>query len=95
MYTIKKITNKTNDLAHNMSTELFYGLGSEIIELFTDMIKLFEKIEKWWIREIEIPISGDFITEEYDHIDWDGVTSLNLEMLKIMLILQLTILTNI
>ncbi len=80
----EKITDKRNQLAHNMSELIFNGLEADIIDLFTDMIKLFEKIEKWWIKEIEIPISGDFTVKEYENIDWDGVTSLNFAMLKIM-----------
>ncbi len=80
----EKITDRRNQLAHNMSELILNGLEADIIDLFTDMIKLFEKIEKWWIKEIEIPISGDFTVKEYENIDWDGVTSLNLTMLKIM-----------
>lgn len=80
----KKITSMRNSLVHEMSNKLFEGLSNDVFELYIVMIELFEKITKWWIKEIEISISGDFTAEQYENILWDEVTSVNLEFLKIM-----------
>ncbi len=80
----KKITSMRNSLVHEMSNKLFEGLSNDVFELYIVMIELFEKITKWWIKEIEIPISGDFTVEQYENILWDEVTSVKLEFLKIM-----------
>lgn len=61
---------------------LYKGIPESDIVIYTEMIKLFSKIDLWWIREIELPTSGEFTAEQYDDIDWDGVTSLNLQFLK-------------
>ena len=37
-----------------------------------DLLSLYRKITKWWIVEIEIPISGDEVPDGYDA---DSVTS--------------------
>lgn len=79
-----KLTDKRNEFTHNMSTLIFEGLETSVIDLLTDMITLYEKIEKWWIKEIEIPTNPDITPEQYDTIDWDEIESMNIVMLKIM-----------
>lgn len=79
-----KLTDKRNEFTHNMSTLIFEGLEISVIDLLTDMITLYEKIEKWWIKEIEIPTNPELTPEQYDTIDWDEIESMNIVMLKIM-----------
>ncbi|NFI02822.1 hypothetical protein FC959_00120 [Clostridium botulinum] len=80
----KKITNKRNELVHDMSEILFNGLDEEVVILFGDMMELFKKIEKWWIKEVEVPISGEFTADEYEKIDWDSVEYSDLMMLRVI-----------
>ena len=80
----EKITDMRNKIVHEMAEAVFSGIDNEVIELFDIMISLYEKIEKWWVREIEIPISDNFTEEQYENIDWDNVCSMRLHMLKIM-----------
>lgn len=80
----KTITNTRNTLTHNMANKLFEGVNDQMVESFISMIRLFEKIDKWWIMEIEIPTSGQYTAEEQQSIDWNQVTSVNLEFLKII-----------
>ena len=35
-------------------------------KLFGDMLEIYNKIDKWWINEIEIPIVGNDRPEDYD-----------------------------
>lgn len=53
--------------------------GDKIAVQFALMYALFCKIEKWWINEIEVPISGDFLLGEYDP---DGVMSGHMMVLE-------------
>ena len=78
----EELTNMRNKLAHEMSKMLLEGFPEIIYELYVDMINLFNKIEKWWVIEIEIPINPPDIPPE--DICWDEITSLNIEFIKIM-----------
>lgn len=79
-----KITDMRNVLVHNMSSTLYEGLPDDIEELYLTMLRLFEKITKWWICQIEIPTNPDINPEKYENVSWDEVTSVNLEFLKII-----------
>ncbi|MDR2570365.1 MAG: hypothetical protein LBD23_08735 [Oscillospiraceae bacterium] len=80
----KELTDMRNSLAHNMTTMLMEGFPGNIFELYISMIQLFEKIEKWWICEIELPTDPEITEKMYDSINRDEVTSLNLEFIKVM-----------
>lgn len=48
-----------NKIVHEMLTTITEG-GDGLYEQFVLMYGLFCKIEKWWILEVEVPISGEF-----------------------------------
>lgn len=77
-----EFTNTRNKLAHEMNRMLIDGFSEEIYKLYAEMINLFSKIERKWIIDIEIPINPPDIP--YEDINWDGITSINLEFIKIM-----------
>ena len=66
---------------HELAAVLLEGLPADDIELLFELLNLYEKLVKWWINEIEIPISGEYLPEEYDA---SGVTNLALEIFRIM-----------
>jgi len=80
----KTMTDLRNVLSHELLGKLVEGLPENILDVYFDMIALFEKITKWWIMEIEVPTSPDFTPEQYDEIAWEGVTSVALEFIKMM-----------
>lgn len=80
----KQMTDLRNTLSHDLLTKMLDGLPDSIYDVYFDMINLFEQITKWWIREIEIPTNPDISMEQYNDIDWDAITSVNLEFIKIM-----------
>lgn len=45
------------------------------------MLRIYNKLDKWWINEIEIPTSADDIPEDYDR---DGVCGGQALMLSII-----------
>lgn len=78
----EELTNMRNNLAHEMSQMLFDGFPDNIYQLYVDMIELFEKIEKWWVINVEMEINPPDIP--YENIDWNNITSVNIQFIKIM-----------
>lgn len=57
---------RRNDITHELLKNLSLGFHEKDMELFIDMVHLYQKIDNWWINEIEIPTSTDEIPEDYD-----------------------------
>lgn len=70
-----------NNMAHQMLTFIADG-GSKVVGQFASMYALFCKIERWWIMEYELPISGEYTPDE---VDPSGVMSGNMMVLTIIL----------
>ena len=64
-----------------MLKNLNVGFCEEDAQLFADMLRIYNKLDKWWINEIEIPTSADDIQEDYDR---DGVCGGQALMLSII-----------
>lgn len=64
--TYQLIRQRRNDITHELLKHLSIGFHQDDIELFTKMLNLYRKLDKWWINEIEIPISAENIPEDYD-----------------------------
>lgn len=79
--TYQKIRKRRNDITHELLKNLNAGFGEEDAQLFADMLRIYNKLDKWWINEIEIPTSADDIPEDYDR---DGVCGEQALMLSII-----------
>ena len=66
------IRKRRNDITHELLKNLSNGFNEGDAQLFTEMLRIYHKLDKWWINEIEIPISADKIPEDYDR---EGVCS--------------------
>ena len=66
----QKIRKRRNEITHELLKNLNIGFTEDDIKLFVTLTNLYEKIDRWWINEIEIPTSADEIPEDYDR---DGV----------------------
>lgn len=62
----KEIRQRRNDIVHELMKNLTYGFDEKDFELFNTLANLYFKLDKWWINEIEIPISADDIPDNYD-----------------------------
>ena len=80
----KCMTDRRDELGHNMFNAIYDGLPTDMLDIYFEMITLFTKITKWWIKEIELPTSGEYTVDQYDKIDWNEVTSANLEFITMM-----------
>ena len=79
--TYQKIRGRRNDITHELLKNLNMGFAEEDAQLFADMQRIYNKLDKWWINEIEIPTSADDIPEDYDR---DGVCGGQAIMLSII-----------
>ena len=66
----QKIRKRRNEITPELLKNLNIGFTEDDIKLFVTLTNLYEKIDRWWINEIEIPTSADEIPEDYDR---DGV----------------------
>lgn len=82
---IKRFTeakNFRNELAHELPDVLSRGIGQEYTERFKDLIVLLNKIEKWWVVNVEASISPDLINQKLDE---DQIIPGSVIFLQIML----------
>ncbi len=56
----KKLRQYRNKLSHELMTLLFEGLPEELPLMFSKLIQIRVKIEKWWILNIDIATNPDF-----------------------------------
>lgn len=78
----RKLRDKRNSYAHKMAQHVWDGLPEQDAKGLFDLLDLYIKLDKWWINEIEIPISGEFAPGSYDE---DSVESMALLTFKIMI----------
>lgn len=71
---IIEIRNDRNKIGHELFELLLCNVDEKMIKNFIELIRIFKKIDNWWINNIEIPIAGDEISPGYDE---DGVKSGN------------------
>ena len=60
------IRKKRNDITHKLLKKLNEGFSEEDVRLFEDLMRIYNKLDRWWINEIEIPTSADDIPKDYD-----------------------------
>ena len=77
-----KIKEQRNVFVHQLTDVILRGNTEEEIVLFFQMFELYQKIEKWWINEIEIPCSGEFLPDSYNR---DEVESVITGLYKLMI----------
>jgi hypothetical protein len=61
-----KIKDCRNELAHDIIDYITSGIKSDPMPLFHSMFDLLNKIEKWWIINVEIPTNPDIADKEID-----------------------------
>ncbi|RUT43272.1 DUF4145 domain-containing protein [Paenibacillus anaericanus] len=70
-----------NKLSHEMASSIFKGFDEEeFTKLFSELIILYEQIEKWWVINFELAIDPEINIENVDDV-YPG----SILMLKLML----------
>ena len=62
----QKLRERRNDITHELLKNLNSGFNETDAKLYVKLLELYQKIDKWWINEKEIPISGEVLPDEYD-----------------------------
>lgn len=62
----QKLRERRNDVTHELLKNLNNGFNETDAKLYVKLLELYQKIDKWWINEIEIPISGEVLPDEHD-----------------------------
>lgn len=57
---------RRNDITHELLKNLSLGFHEKDMDLFFDMVSLYQKIDNWWINEVEILTSSDETPDDYD-----------------------------
>ncbi|GAA6202939.1 hypothetical protein NBRC116599_41650 [Aquicoccus sp. SU-CL01552] len=79
--TIRELTEERNRLAHELRNVLGGTLKHDFESLFTKLVSLVAKIDRWWIVNIEIATDPDLAGKEFDE---DGVTPGSLMLLQVL-----------
>ena len=80
-----KLRNFRNKIVHELLLYLTEGFTEDKVKYLVELITLYKKIQKWWINEIEIPISGN-IHESYDSENVVSGQGLMLEIIQDVLL---------
>lgn len=80
--TYQIIRKRRNDITHELLKNLSAGFHEDDMKLFFEMATLYQKIDKWWINEIEIPTSADDIPADYDREGVCGGQAMCLEIIN-------------
>jgi len=62
----QKLRERRNDITHELLKNLNVGFGETDAKMYVKLLELYQKLDKWWINQIEIPISGEVMPGEYD-----------------------------
>lgn len=62
----QELRRRRNDVIHELLKNLYNGFNETDVNLYVKLLELYQKIDKWWINEIEIPVSGEVLPDEYD-----------------------------
>lgn len=76
------IRKRRNDITHELLKNLNDGFTENDAKLFGDMLEIYNKIDKWWINEIEIPIVGNDRPEDYDRDKICGAQAMILSIIN-------------
>lgn len=76
------ICKKRNDITHKLLKKLNEGFSEEDVRLFGYMMRIYNKLDRRWINEIEIPTSADDIPKDYDRNGVCGGQSLILSIIN-------------
>jgi len=74
-----EIKSKRNSYVHEMSKYIYEGIPTSDVNYLVNLMSLYRKLDKWWINEIEMPISG--ISDDYDKEDVKSLSTMTFEIM--------------
>lgn len=74
-----------NDIAHELPKFLGNTESDVRLELLNGIFHIVEKIDKWWIQNVEIPTNPDFDDRELTQEELDGVASMRMVSMNLLI----------
>jgi hypothetical protein len=81
---LRVLRTHRNDIAHELPKFLGSKEFDVQLDLLNGILQLVEKIDKWWIQNIEIPTNPDFDGRELTQEVLDGVTSMRMVFINLL-----------
>jgi len=82
---LRKLRSHRNEVAHRLP-EFLASVKAEVkLEFFKEIFFLVQKIDKWWIQEIEIPINPEYDDRQLTQEDLDGVKSMRMVFMALLI----------
>lgn len=78
--TFLDLKKRRNAYAHELGRVALEGLHEDAGEALANLLALYQRIDKWWINEVEMPTSEN-VPLEYDR---DGVRNMELAQFEVM-----------
>ena len=78
----QELRERRNDITHELLKNLNNGFNETDAKLYVKLLELYQKIDKWWINEIEISISGEVLPDEYDPEQVSGGQAMKLSIIN-------------
>lgn len=82
---VDRIREHRNQLAHDLPKFIATNDADINVELLGSIYQVVTKIDRWWVREVEIPINPDFDDQDVDAIPDAEITSGNMVFLQMMI----------
>jgi hypothetical protein len=84
IHTLRALRTHRNDIAHELPKFLGSKEFDVRLDLLTGMFHFVEKIDKWWIQNIEIPTNPDFDHRELTQQELDAVASMRMVFMNLL-----------
>ena len=81
---VNRVIEHRRQVAHELLKFLATAKSEFDLEMLRDMVKLIAKVDRWWIREVEIPTNPDFDDQDMSVIPDEEIQSGNLMTLQWM-----------
>lgn len=75
------LKKKRNQFVHEGLDIIITGIFKRDLDLLVRLLEIYSIFDKWWINEIEIPISGEDIPDDYDKDQVFSVTKMLISVL--------------
>lgn len=82
---VSSIRKHRNYIAHEITKVISSDKHSVDHRIVANLIEIVQKIDIWWIKEVEVPTNPDFDSEYYEAIDWENVIGGNHMLLTLLM----------
>ena len=82
---LRRLRDHRNQIAHELLRFLATVEAEVKMEFFDEIYYLVQKIDKWWIQEIEIPANSEYDNRHFTEEELDGVKSMRMFFMPLLI----------